>query len=672
MPANPMVTQELPAAQLVGKRYLLRNLLGEGAMGTVYDASDLLTQQTVALKRVTLRQKEDGTPVRDWSAVRMILAQEFETLASLKHPHIVDVLDYGFDADGQPYFVMSRVHGRQDIVTAGQAADTPQRAQMIVQLLQALDYLHRRHLVHRDVKPLNVLVHGDHQIKLVDFGLAVGVGQQVEIGGTLGYMAPETLLHSEVTPASDLYAVGLIAYQIFTGKYPFQLEDNPELLHDMLHTPPDVSVLPEPLGAVLSKLLVKDPAQRYQHATEVIHDLCTALDVPVPTETVAMRDSYLKAARFVGRTVELAQLSGALSSAIDGRGSSWLIGGMSGIGKSRLLHELRTFALVWGVQTLRGGASPDGEQPYECWRAPLRQLALSTELSDVEASILQQIVPDLSDVLNRRIPPTSSLSSAAEQQRLLWTVQAMFKRQADPVLLILEDLHWGQGGIDLLKRLIDLTQDRPLMIVASYRNDERPDLAEELPAMRHLALERLTDDEIVELSEAILGEPGRNPAVLALLERETEGNAFFMIETLRALADQAGDLAAVAAMELPERMFPAGIQAIIERRLTALPLDFHPLLRIAAVAGRQIDPRILQHIDPVIKLDYWFNACADVQILTFRDQRWWFAHDKLRDGILHGLAPDYVVRLHRLVAQAIESVYHYQLTDRARELMYHW
>ncbi len=535
MPANPMVTQELPAAQLVGKRYLLRNLLGEGAMGTVYEASDRLTQQTVALKRITLRQKADGTPVRDWSAVRMILAQEFETLASLKHPHIVDVLDYGFDTDGQPYFVMNRVQGRQDIVTAGQTADTPQRAQMIVQLLQALDYLHRRNLVHRDVKPLNVLVDDEDQIKLVDFGLAVEVGQQVEIGGTLGYMAPETLLNSEVTPASDLYAVGMLAYQIFTGAYPFKLEDNPELLHDMLHTAPDVSTLPEPLGAVLSKLLVKDPAQRYQHATEVIHDLCVALDVPIPTETIAVRDSYLKAARFVGRTVELAQLSGALSSAIDGRGSSWLIGGMSGIGKSRLLHELRTFALVWGVQTLRGGASPNGDQPYECWRAPLRQMALSTELSDVEAGILQQIVPDLPNVLNRRIPPAAPLASAVEQQRLFWTVQEMFKRQAEPVLLILEDLHWGQGGIDLLKGLIELTQDRPLMIVASYRNDERPDLMDELPAMRHLHLDRLTGDEIVELSEAILGEPGSNPDVLALLERETEGNAFFIIETLRAL-----------------------------------------------------------------------------------------------------------------------------------------
>src|SRR5262249_39124863 len=136
------------------------------------------------------------------------------------------------------------------------------------------------------------------------------------------------------------------------------------------------------VARVLERLLEKSPENRYADAYEVITALSKAINEPVPQETVAIRESFLQAAQFIGREKELNQLTDALSETMMRRGSTWLIGGESGVGKSRLLDELRIRTLVRGALVLHGQGVAEGGLAYQLWREPLRRLLLSTDLSD--------------------------------------------------------------------------------------------------------------------------------------------------------------------------------------------------------------------------------------------------------------------------------------------------
>ncbi|MCC7207414.1 MAG: protein kinase, partial [Anaerolineae bacterium] len=233
------MAESLPARH-AGGRYQLLDRLGAGGMGVVYRALDRLTGMHVALKRVILTA--DETPGADEVDTRLALAQEFQTLATLRHPHIISVLDYGFNAVGQPFFTMDLLDAPQTVIAA--AWDKPLAAKIdrLVEMLQALAYLHRRGILHRDLKPANVLVVGD-QVRLLDFGLSQDFAPEHSVVGTPAYMAPEILRGDRATPAADLYAVGVLAYELIAGRHPFDTSNVSRLIADVINTPPDLTRL---------------------------------------------------------------------------------------------------------------------------------------------------------------------------------------------------------------------------------------------------------------------------------------------------------------------------------------------------------------------------------------------------------------------------------------------
>lgn len=302
--------------KLIGRRYQLVEKLGEGGMGEVYRALDRLTGQELALKQVTVNAEDLLFNSRSRSTdFRLALAQEFKTLASLRHPNIISVLDYGFDAERQPYFTMDFLQKPRSILAAGAERTIDTKINLLVQMLQALAYLHRRGILHRDLKPDNVLVITNdlpgegQQVKVLDFGLAVAAKHYVEtsdvVVGTLPYMAPEVLKGEAPTEAADLYAVGVMAYQLFAGRHPYNLNDMTQLIQDVAYTPVDISEVDveEAIGVVLQRLLAKTPDSRYPSANQVIIALCDAVKKTVPSETAAIRESFLQSAQFVGREI---------------------------------------------------------------------------------------------------------------------------------------------------------------------------------------------------------------------------------------------------------------------------------------------------------------------------------------------------------------------------------
>src|SRR5579859_205253 len=354
---SPMAVYETSAE--IGKRYIIRNEIGRGGMGVVYRTTDRLTGQFVALKCVTapgdlLIFASRGDSVD----VRISLAHEFQMLASLRHPNIIGVLDYGFDAQRQAFFTMELLDNPVTIIEAGKNKPLNTKVELILQMLQALLYLHRRGIIHRDLKPNNVLVAND-QVRVLDFGLSSRTDTEKREGGTAGtlaYMAPEVLQHGLISETSDLYAVGMISYQLFTDQHPFNTDSISKLITEILTVVPQVPLIAGnyELTQIIQRLLEKDPAVRFADAAEVIVALSNAIGQQIPPETTAIRESFLQSAQLVGRDRELAQMLTVVKEAIASSGSGWLIAGESGVGKSRFMSELRTLALIHGATVLRG------------------------------------------------------------------------------------------------------------------------------------------------------------------------------------------------------------------------------------------------------------------------------------------------------------------------------
>jgi serine/threonine protein kinase len=152
------------------------------------------------------------------------LANEFRTLASLRHPYIISVLDFGFDEYQKPHFTMTFLDSAENLLVATRNKPLNQQVQIINQILQSLVYLHRRGIIHREMKPANVLV-TNQQVKVLDFGLSIATEVGKDRVGTLAYMAPETLTNGTAIAASDLYSVGVMMYQIFVDALPYEPND---------------------------------------------------------------------------------------------------------------------------------------------------------------------------------------------------------------------------------------------------------------------------------------------------------------------------------------------------------------------------------------------------------------------------------------------------------------
>ncbi|HEX9736285.1 MAG TPA: AAA family ATPase [Thermoanaerobaculia bacterium] len=672
---------------MIGQRYQILAELGRGAMGTVYRAADRLTGWMVALKQVSSIGREPSVAPRGKSASlfgptpqeRLMLAQEFRLLASLRHPHVISVLDYGFDELLRPFYTMELLERPRTLLEAGRGQPFERQLELLIQTLQALAYLHRRGVLHRDVKPTNVLVE-DGRVKLVDFGIAEPRDEaRAGVSGSVPYMAPEILQERAPDEAADLYAVGVMAYEMLAGRHPYEDDSVAMMMVKAVREPPEISTrdFDGRLVPVLERLLAKDPAVRYRDAAEVIRDLSAAGRLESSQETVEIRESFLQSARLVGRRREIERLRALLEAARAGRGGALLVGGESGVGKSRLVDEIKAMALVEGALVLPGQAVRQGGSPYQLWRQALRWLCMLLAPDDEVAAVVKPHVPDLAELLGREVGDAPERDPQAAQQRLLSTVEGLFRRLAHPTVLLLEDVQWaGSESLALLARLQQVAPELPLLVVATFRDDESPDLPDKLAPAELVKLERLDLEAIAELSESMLGEVGLEAPVLDLLIRETAGNALFLVEVARALAEHAGRLDRIDPARLPEHVTTGNIERLIRRRVRRLPRRDRELLELAAVAGRAVDERLLsafaaETLGPEVELEAWLEDCANVAVLEVGGGQWRFAHDRLREMLAQDLPADQRRRAHRRIAEAIFAVYG-EAAEHATALAHHW
>ena len=656
----------------IHERYILKKEIGQGGMGHVYHALDRLNNTEVALKRVDVEKIGlEALASTESDEIRAGLAQEFRLLSALHHPNIIRVMDFGVDEENRPYYTMQLLHNPIPITTAAHSLAMPDRLGLMVQTLHALHYLHQRGILHRDVKPSNLVVEDGH-VYVLDFGLAIQKMRTQSQAGTLLYLAPEALLGGDITAASDIYALGVLFYEILSGSLPYAVSSHSsrkDIISAILEKSPNMDnvdlsqcdITPqqaEGLLDIIGGMLNKNPNQRLGNARDILLRLAALFDIDLNTRP----DTLLQMVEFVGREEELGRLTAALDhvqtalsdiwafvkqSDSQRVGQAFLIGGESGVGKSRLIRETHVHALTHGCLVLKG-SSTEENAAYELWRKPLRRLVLSLELSDFEVAVLQALVPDIDCLCARKIIDIPRLSPAAAHERLKNTVLTCFRRLEVPTLLILEDLHWAEESLDLLHTLTLHLPKMPLVIVGSYRVDETPQLPERLPQMESIVLKRFERTETNRLIEAILGNTATlTPDFVSWLHTQTEGNVFFALETLRVLIED--NMQRLPQIMQTENILPQGIRPIIERRLAKVPAWGLTLLEMTAIAGRQLHVPLLRALhddDDSYTLNEWLMACANASVIEFEGNVWQFTHDRLRQGILERVAHDRALITH--------------------------
>ena len=261
-------------SEILNNRYRLDKQLGEGGMAIVYQATDLMLERTIAVK--ILRKDFSSS-----SAFQKRFKEEAQAAANLTHPNIVTVHDFGLDQD-QLFIVMEYVPGEdlKEIINQTGALPVPQASRLFVQACAGIGYAHRAGLVHCDIKPHNMLITPDNRLKVTDFGIARALAsikhdeQSQAIWGSPAYFSPEQAAGKAPSPASDVYSLGIVLFEILTGQLPFS-EPSPQelaLLHRFESPPSPREINPEispALEEIIFKVLSKESSSRYRTADQL-------------------------------------------------------------------------------------------------------------------------------------------------------------------------------------------------------------------------------------------------------------------------------------------------------------------------------------------------------------------------------------------------------------------
>jgi phosphoribosyl 1,2-cyclic phosphodiesterase/tetratricopeptide (TPR) repeat protein/anti-anti-sigma regulatory factor len=681
--------------QVIKGRYKIEKKLGDGPLGTVVQAIDMQTNRPVALKVLS--------PAFSPETIDRFMRQA-GNIMSLEHPHIAKVLDV--DKDGHICFIVEELIEGQTLAQLYQSNNGPisadQALDIALDITLALEYAHSRGVTHGYLKPQNIFI-TDYGIKLSDIGLG-----RLEEGRNLlnapilqltaAYLAPEQILGQPLDARTDLYALGVILYQLFTYRLPFHGTDREVMLAHLHEAPrPPRNFTPHispSLEHLILKLLVKNPNARYASA-EQARRISSSLIVNVGDGKQQQYRNDL-----VGRSEQLKLLQGCWDEAKAGRGQMVLITGEAGIGKTTLA---RYAALQVDPAVLLVGhcLEPAGSPVYHPFIEALRSYfaTVPPELFDDEArqliSNFTRLVPEIRAVLPD-LPEPTPLEPKQEQLRLMSTLTQFIKRATAERawLLILDDLQWADhNSLELLRYLSHYLPVMSLLIIGTYRVEEvdRGHPLRELiralsvhPYFRNLLLDRLDREGV----DQVLSHIWRQPAPPALTERiyqHTEGNPFYVEEVAKTLVDDGLIILQQGQWHFPvleEVRLPRTVREAVWRRIHYLSPDTQSLLRQAAVLGQtfkfedllemsgQSEWEVLEHLDVALERQLLQEAAgADETLLHFRhpeiQQVLYTEMGMLRRRMLHHQAGEALTR--RAMPEpsriAEKLAYHYSEAD---------
>ncbi len=701
-----------PGERMFAGRYRIEQTLKSGPDTVTLLAADLTSGAMVVIK--TARAESFS------ATARMRLEHEAGVLMRLNNAAFTPLLDHGCE-ENHVYLVMPHVPGvtlqtrlRQgslsyaDALTVGRA------------LLGALRDAHAQRILHRDVKPANVIVDEATPMQramLIDFGLARSTNLDASIRdawvGTAQYLSPEGagLLDQDVTEPSDLYSVGIVLFECLAGRPPFRGKTVGEVLRQHITAQaPELRSLgiavPRAFDEVLQRLLRKDPRDRYQSAEAALADLeilaaALARGDSEPALVVGLHDRRrtLTEPAFVGREQELARLMDQMERAKAGEGDLVLLEADSGGGKTRLLAEFALRSAQHGFWVLRGnGLDQAAQRPFQLLTAVADGLLAAARQDPALADVFRRRLRDHHEAVCAALPElTELLGSAAaatfgpETFGATRSVQALTALldalgAADrPVLLLLDDCQWAD---QLTLKVLSQWQRRQddsrrsgcyLLMVAAFRSEEvlAGHALRTLKPAAHLRLPAFRTSDVRQLVESMAG-PLPSEAV-RVVEQLAEGSPFMATATLRGLVES-GALVPASSQAAGWAIVPAAMAgaqssrhaaAFLARRIELLPPATIQLLSVGAVLGKEFDlftAATLAQQSPAQAFAALDEARHRHIVWARQDNQCAFVHDKLRETLLNQMQESEIRDLHLRAALALET----QAPHRVYDLAYHF
>jgi predicted ATPase len=594
--------------------------LGRGGMGIVYKAVETQLGRLVALK--FLPPEYARHPDRLERFLR-----EARTASALNHPHISTIHSLG-DHEGRPYIVMEFVDGRTLRSLLAERPSVEQVVEWMSQAAQALAAAHEAGVVHRDVKPDNIMVRADGFVKVLDFGLARRLptllsesGETAATApgaflGTVAYMSPEQTRGAAADGASDVFSLGIVAYQLATREHPFEAGAPLATLTAIATSPivPPWRVNPEIPGALsdlIEAMLHKDPRLR-PTAAEVVARLDS---LGSSSGAGGVRTAVHRRAEIIHRERELETLRRALADAAALRGSFVCISGEPGIGKTTLVHDFLSEApqiqphllVARGNCSERLGAAEAYLPVIDALESMVRRErhgAVVRTLKVLAPTWFAQIAPAIHENGSDGDAAAPAISQKAVLREFLRFLQEASR--LGPVVLFLDDVHWADPStVDLLAHLGRHCEGLRLVVILTYRPTEmllasHPFWGVKLELQSRgvcteLSPPLLSRDEVARYVD--LAFPGHQfPAEFAgAIHARTEGNPLFMADVLRylrergVLAEEENAWKLVGELSELTRELPESVRGMIERKLDRLGENDRRLLAAAAVQGAEFD-----------------------------------------------------------------------------------
>jgi tetratricopeptide (TPR) repeat protein len=714
-------------------RYRIVDKLGGGGMGIVYKAEDTKLGRFVALKFLPEESSRDRQTLERFR-------REARAASALNHPNICTIYEID-EVDGKPFIAMEFLDGW---TLASLIVESPlelsRGMQIGLEISDALAAAHSQRIIHRDLKPANIFITRRGHVKLLDFGLAkieaqlgaesptagmsaVPFTQTGTVLGTVAYMSPEQTRAESLDVRSDVFSLGIILYEVFTQRRPFQGASALSIMHEIATlNPPAPSVLrpelPQEFDLLIERALAKDKDRRYPSAVELceaLREICAPMSSGLLSAAVSTGaiEQAAEPEAFVGRESQLAWLEESLRKAIASSGRVVFITGEPGIGKTALGDAFLARAAREHPGLIVGrGRCVEQYGPGEAYLPFLDALGrlLNRPGRERVINVLRTHAPTWS----LQFPAVFASSGTLEQlqrETIGATKERMLREigdalgalsSASPVVLLLEDLHWADpSSIDLLRHLCQRIDPQRLLIVGTFRAGEVESSNHVLKGYR---LEMRAHQMCEEIALGLLEEqhisgylntrfaPNDFPAELALLlHRKTEGHPLFVTGLLQFLNDR-GDIRQVnshwtlarplseVGLEVPE-----SVRSMILKKMQALSEEDRHALQYASIEGEEFTSTVLanllgvdelaleERLDRLDKLHHWIHTRGEEE---FPDgslaTRYRFAH-ALYQNVLYGeLVSKRRITLHRQVGERLLGHYQDQAARIAAQLAMHF
>jgi hypothetical protein len=643
-----------PGQELLNGRFSVKGVIGSGSMGVVYRADDRDFGREVALKTLV-----------NFDADRLYqLKREFRTLERLTHPNLVRL--YSLGTSGDIWFVtMELLEGLELSAWLRKKPSRERVLRVFGELADGLRALHAAGLMHRDVKPTNVMVSsGDHAV-LLDFGLAAPIRSTIATmtAGTLDYMAPEQLWNESPGASADWYSFGAVLFEALTGTVPFSGPDRLKAMQKPIKAGPRAFLpdIPTALDDMVRRLLDPNPRQRPGPG-----EIAELLEL---TPTSADAAPVLPRAPFVGRADALRRLRVVFEGVTQGTLQVVHVHGPSGIGKTTLVRQFlsevgeSTEALV-----LEGSCHPHESVPYKALDALIDNLArylLGVDrhtvlaLAPRHAAALLHVFPVLGRVPAVREWPALpvELSPSEQRRRSFDALRELIGKLADqrPVVLWIDDIQWSDRDSGVMLGALLAPPDSPsLLLLLTSRDDdvESPLLSMLAPAVvaADLRLDPMSPEESADLARALTQAEGLE-RMSDTIAAEAHGSPFLLGELVRYLREpRVGTHAGQ----------PLTVAEVVRSRFRRLTGPGRRLFDVVAIAGRPLEEDLALEVAGVGRAGRLlaYSLCSESLLrITTQDQHAFFEtyHDRFREFALADLSTDEKRALHYALAEGIRG-----------------